>query len=94
VACDKLIIAIGQKPFARIVSTTTGIKTNDWGYVVTETEPFYGMTTREGVFAAGDVVHEPKTVILAMRAGRRVAEAIDAWLQSRLVAKAAETEAG
>ncbi len=79
-ACDKVIIAIGQKPFARIVSTTTGIKTNDKGYVMTETAPYYGMTSREGVFAAGDVVHEPKTVILAMREGRRVAEAIDAWL--------------
>jgi glutamate synthase (NADPH) small chain len=81
VACDRVIIAIGQKPFARIVSTTTGIKTSDRGYVLTETAPFYGMTTREGVFAAGDVVHEPQTVILAMREGRRVAEAIDAWLQ-------------
>ncbi|MDO3378100.1 NAD(P)-dependent oxidoreductase [Geoalkalibacter halelectricus] len=80
-AYDKVIIAIGQKPFARIVSTTTGIKTSAQGYVLTETEPYYGMTTREGVFAAGDVVHEPKTVILAMREGRRVAEAIDAWLQ-------------
>jgi glutamate synthase (NADPH/NADH) small chain len=79
--CDKVIIAVGQKPFARIVSTTTGIKTNDRGYVITESEPFYGMTTRDGVFAAGDVVHEPKTVILAMREGRRVAEAIDAYLQ-------------
>lgn len=79
--CDKVIIAVGQKPFARIVSTTTGIKTNDRGYVITETEPYYGMTTREGVFAAGDVVHEPQTVILAMREGRRVAEAIDAFLQ-------------
>jgi glutamate synthase (NADPH/NADH) small chain len=38
------------------------------------------MTTREGVFAAGDVVHEPQTVILAMREGRKVAEAIDAFL--------------
>ena len=82
-ACDKVIIAIGQKPFVRIVSTTTGIKTNERGYVITENEPYYGMTTREGVFAAGDVVHEPKTVILAMREGRRVAEAIDAWLQMR-----------
>ncbi len=81
VACDKVIIAVGQKPFARIVSTTTGIKTNDRGFVVTESEPYYGMTTRQGVFAAGDVVHEPKTVILAMREGRRVAEAIDAFLQ-------------
>jgi glutamate synthase (NADPH) small chain len=81
VPCDRVIVAIGQKPFARIVSTTTGIKTSDKGYVITEMEPFYGMTTREGVFAAGDVVHEPQTVILAMREGRRVAEAIDAWLQ-------------
>jgi glutamate synthase (NADPH/NADH) small chain len=81
VPCDKVIIAVGQKPFARIVSTTTGIKTNDRGYVITENEPYYGMTTRAGVFAAGDVVHEPQTVILAMREGRRVAEAIDAYLQ-------------
>lgn len=81
VGCDKVIIAVGQKPFARIISTTTGIKISDQGYVLTESEPFYGMTTREGVFAAGDVVHEPKTVILAMREGRRVAEAIDAFLQ-------------
>jgi glutamate synthase (NADPH/NADH) small chain len=81
VTCDKLIIAIGQKPFARIVSTTTGIKTNERGYVITEDDPFYGMTTRAGVFAAGDVVHEPKTVILAMREGRRVSEAINSYLQ-------------
>ncbi len=79
--CDKVIVAIGQKPFARIVSTTTGINTNDKGYVITEQEPRYGMTTREGVFAAGDVVHEPQTVILAMREGRKVAEAMSAFLQ-------------
>ena len=83
--CDKVIVAIGQKPFARIVSTTTGIKTNAGGYVLTQQEPFYGMTTRAGVFAAGDVVHEPQTVILAMREGRRVAEAIDAYLTQLLV---------
>jgi glutamate synthase (NADPH) small chain len=88
VACDKLILAIGQKPFARIVSTTTGIKTNERGYVVTESDPYYGMTTRAGVFAAGDVVHEPKTVILAMREGRKVAESIDAYLQAVVAASA------
>jgi len=88
-ACDKVIVAVGQKPFARIVSTTTGIKTNQRGYVVTESAPYYGMTTRTGVFAAGDVVHEPKTVILAMREGRRVAEAIDAYLQGRVVSSPA-----
>lgn len=82
VACDKVIVAVGQKPFARIVSTTTGIKTNASGYVITEDAPFYGMTTRTGVFAAGDVVHEPQTVILAMREARRVAEAVDTYLKS------------
>lgn len=81
IPCDKVIISIGQKPFARIVSTTTGIKTNERGYVVTHPEPYYGMTTRPGVFAAGDVVHEPQTVILAMREGRKVAEAIDIYLR-------------
>jgi len=83
IQCDKIIVAIGQKPFARIVSTTTGIQTNEQGYVITHEAPYYGMTTREGVFAAGDVVHEPKTVILAMREGRRVAEAIDRYLQEK-----------
>jgi len=80
--CNKIIIAIGQKPFTRIVSTTTGIKINEKGYIMTESAPYYGMTTRQGVFAAGDVVHEPQTVILAMREGRRVAEAIDIYLQN------------
>ncbi|MBE0596913.1 MAG: NAD(P)-dependent oxidoreductase [Desulfuromonadales bacterium] len=80
--CDKVIIAIGQKPFARIVATTTGLKTNERGYVLTSEAPFYGMTSRPGVFAAGDVVHEPQTVILAMREGRKVAEAIDTYLKS------------
>ncbi len=94
IACDKVIIAVGQKPFARIVSTTTGIKTNPQGYVITENEPFYGMTTRAGVFAAGDVVHQPKTVILAMREGRRVAEAIDTFLQAPKERPGAASEPG
>ena len=40
------------------------------------------MTTRRGVFAAGDVVHEPQTVILAMREGRKVTEAGDTYRRS------------
>jgi glutamate synthase (NADPH/NADH) small chain len=58
------------------------IKTSARGYVITENEPFYGMTTRAGVFAVGDVAHQPKTVILAMREGRRVAEATGTFLQT------------
>jgi len=46
------------------------------------------------VFAAGDVVHEPKTVILAMREGRRVAEAIDAFLQRPAGSERAQNKEG
>lgn len=62
---NKVIIAIGQRPAARIISTTSGIEVNDQGYVITKVRP-YGMTTRRGIFAGGDVVHEPATVVLAM----------------------------
>ena len=50
---DSIIIAVSQKPRSNIISTTGGIKTNKFGLVVTDND---GRTTREGVFASGDVV--------------------------------------
>ena len=38
------------------------------------------MTTREGVFAGGDAVTGAATVILAMGAGKKGAQAIDNFL--------------
>ena len=38
------------------------------------------MTTRDGVFAGGDAVTGAATVILAMGAGKKAANAIDAYL--------------
>ena len=69
---DKLILAIGSKPANRIISETTDIKTNDKGYLITTESP-YGMTTHKGIFAAGDVVHTPKTVVMAMGEAKKVA---------------------
>ena len=54
VPADKVIMAVGSSPAARIVSTTEGIDVNERGYVITREVP-YGMTTRRGVFAGGDV---------------------------------------
>ena len=51
---DRLILAIGSVPASRIISTTEGIEVNERGYVLTRDTP-YGMTTRKGVFAGGDV---------------------------------------
>lgn len=40
------------------------------------------MTTRPGVFAAGDVVHRPQTVVLAMKAAKDVAVGIAQYVDA------------
>ncbi len=42
-----------------------------------------GMTTQEGVFAAGDTVRGASLVVHAINDGRMVAAAIDRWLRTR-----------
>lgn len=78
---DKVLFAIGSVPASRIVSTTKGIETDKSGYVLTREEPF-GMTSRKGVFAGGDVVNRPSTVVLAMRDAKRVAEGIAQYVDA------------
>ena len=41
-----------------------------------------GMTTRRGVFAGGDVVHRPQTVVLAMKAAKEVALGIAQYVDA------------
>lgn len=77
--CDSVIIAAGQGPRAVIVSSTTGITTTEKGLVAVDD---CGRTTRAGVFASGDVVTGAKTVVEAVKVSRRVAEAMDVYLQS------------
>lgn len=81
VDADVVMLAIGSKPASRIVSTTTGIYVNENGYVITKERP-YGMTMRKGVFAGGDVVHRPATVVLAMKEAKKVAEGIASYVDA------------
>lgn len=78
---DKLFLAVGSRPANRIVSTTEGINVDDNGYVISRERP-YGMTTRKGVFAGGDVVHRPATVVLAMKEAKKVAEGIASYVDA------------
>lgn len=78
---DHLVMAVGSAPAARIVSTTEGIEVDDRGYVLTREEP-YGMSTRPGVFAGGDVTNRPATVVHAMRDAKRVAESIARYIDA------------
>lgn len=72
---EKVIMAVGSAPASRIVSTTKGIDVDGKGYVITRENP-YGMTTRKGVFAGGDVTNRPATVVHAMQDAQKVAEGI------------------
>lgn len=76
-----LILAVGSAPAARIVSTTEGIEVDSKGYVLTRETP-YGMTTRKGVFAGGDVTNRPATVVHAMQDAKLVAEGIAKYIDA------------
>lgn len=78
---NKVLMAVGSVPASRIVSTTKGIDTDERGYVLTRQSP-YGMTSRKGVFAGGDVVNRPSTVVMAMRDAKQVAEGIARYVDA------------
>lgn len=82
VPLDKMLLAVGSRPANRIVSTTEGIEVDEMGYVKTRDLP-YGMTTRRGIFAGGDVVHTPQTVVLAMREAKAVAKGIAQYVDAK-----------
>ncbi len=77
--CDAIIIAVSQNPRTNIVSTTTGLNTNKWGLLLTDDR---GHTTKEGVFASGDVVTGAKTVVQAVATAKIVAEEMEQYINS------------
>lgn len=81
VPADFVILALGSAPASRIVSTTNGLDVDERGYVVTRKEP-YGMSSRVGVFAGGDVTERPATVVEAMREAKMVAESIERYVDA------------
>ena len=88
---DKVIMAVGNAPASRIVSTTHGIEVDEKGYVRTRETP-YGMTTRKGVFAGGDVTNRPATVVHAMQDARKVAEGMMQYISAVKLLEAIDAE--
>ena len=54
---------------------------NKKGYIVAD--PQTGATTKPGVYAGGDIVTGAATVILAMGAGRKSAQAIHQYVMNK-----------
>ena len=74
---DTVVMSLGTSPNPLIRSTTPGLDTNRKGCLIVDENE---MTTREGVFAGGDAVTGAATVILAMGAGKKAADAIHEFL--------------
>lgn len=78
---ETAIIAIGQSPNPLIKKTTPDLATQSWGGIVTDEETM--ATNLPGVYAGGDAVTGAATVILAMGAGKKAAQAIDDYLENK-----------
>jgi hypothetical protein len=76
---DVVVIALGTNPNPLVPRTTYGLEVDQHGCIVAD--PQTGATSREGVYAGGDIVTGAATVILAMGAGRRAAGSMHEYLQ-------------
>ena len=76
-----VIVAIGQSPNPLIRHTTPGSDCQSWGGIIVDEDSM--KTSKDGVYAGGDVVTGAATVILAMGAGKKAAKAMDEYLQNK-----------
>jgi len=78
---DIVVMAIGNGANPLVASSTPGLAVSRWGNIIADPET--GQTSKEGVFAGGDIVTGAATVILAMGAGRKAARAIQSFVQGK-----------
>jgi glutamate synthase (NADPH/NADH) small chain len=78
IPADTVIMAIGTNANPLVPRSTKDLALHTWGYIVAEEGT--GRTSREGVFAGGDIVTGSATVISAMGAGRKAAQAMHEYL--------------
>jgi len=76
-----VIVAVGNRANPLLTGATPGLDTNKYGYI--SVDPETGGTSREGVYAGGDIVTGAATVILAMGAGLRCARAMHDYLMAK-----------
>lgn len=76
-AVDQIISAIGEEADLSGVSKKIGIKEN-----VIHTDE-RGGTKQNGIFAGGDIIHQPHTVVHAIGSGKRAAIFMDCFLQKK-----------
>ncbi len=88
---DTLIVAVGEKPDTSNLfgNGASGVETAEWGALKIDTHTL--ATGRPGVFAGGDVVTGPNTVVDAIAAGKKVAVMIDRYLRGEVLRQPARS---
>jgi len=76
---DTLIPAIGAEPDLTFLKDKADLQISKWKTLEIDTETM--ATNVAGIFAAGDVVTGPATVLEAMGGGKRAADSIDRYLR-------------
>jgi glutamate synthase (NADPH/NADH) small chain len=76
---DNVIVAIGQSPNPVLTRNTPGLETESWGGIKVDEKL---ATSREGVYAGGDIVTGAATVIKAMGAGKKAAQSIIDYIEN------------
>ena len=82
IEASSVISAIGQRVLPEAVAEL-GIEITKWGTVVTDEKTF--MTTREGIFSAGDCQTGADIAVRAVGNGRKAAVSIDQYLKGEEV---------
>lgn len=80
---DTIIVAIGQGIDAD--EYFPDIEYSEWGLI--QADPISSQTSVNGVFAGGDAVSGPATVVWAVGAGKKAAHAIDLYLRGEELPK-------
>jgi NADPH-dependent glutamate synthase beta subunit-like oxidoreductase/formate hydrogenlyase subunit 6/NADH:ubiquinone oxidoreductase subunit I len=81
IAADLIIPAISQRPDLSCLSPEHGLEISRWDSFVVDEETLE--TNRPGIFAGGDAVTGPATVVEAVAAGQRAAASIHRYCQSK-----------
>jgi len=79
VKLDTLIVAIGEKPKSEFLASM-GLELDGGGRIKADARTLE--TSLRGVFAGGDLVTGPNTVIDAIAAGKKAAQSIDRYLRN------------
>ena len=78
VDADAIIISVGQAPDSSFISEESQLERSLWGSLEVDSNSL--RTNVDGIFAGGDYITGPTTVISAIASGRRAALAIDKYL--------------